>query len=444
MGNKKEETVIQVVEQVKGTKKGNKKTLKKIADSGLIVMGAGFLGTIPLSTNVYGVLGHNFFEAGLVGGLADLFAVTALFRHPFNIKIPFTAILPRNRDKMTKAILTMVEKELLDKGSITKKLSQVNFTDKGLTYVDGYVKGEGFKDVLQGVLDKAKGYVEQVDTSKLELQILNKVKEKEQEFKTEKIISYIVGKVEEKDYDKDLLKKGIVILDKKSKDEEVQEKINNFVFKVIEKKAEESNGLLKMGLKSVLSLGKEKIASMVQNGIGDMLADLQREDSENRLNIEGYVREELLKLKTNEELIQTVEKSRKELLSDDFYKEHITKIMDEMKKIIVLKLGEEAVRQQLQNKIVSYVDALSKDAEKKQKIENKVQSVIVSIVDKNHAQIGKIIEEKLNGLSNEDLTKLIEEKVGNEMAGIRINGAICGGLIGLLLTGISMGVESLM
>ena len=35
------------------------------------------------------------FEAGLVGGLADWFAVTALFRHPMGIPIPHTALLPK-------------------------------------------------------------------------------------------------------------------------------------------------------------------------------------------------------------------------------------------------------------------------------------------------------------------------------------------------------------
>src|ERR1044072_6536079 len=41
-----------------------------------------------------------FAEAGLVGGIADWFAVTALFRHPLGLPIPHTAIVPRHKDRI--------------------------------------------------------------------------------------------------------------------------------------------------------------------------------------------------------------------------------------------------------------------------------------------------------------------------------------------------------
>jgi uncharacterized membrane-anchored protein YjiN (DUF445 family) len=41
-----------------------------------------------------------FAEAAMVGGIADWFAVTALFRHPLGIPIPHTAIIPRNKDRI--------------------------------------------------------------------------------------------------------------------------------------------------------------------------------------------------------------------------------------------------------------------------------------------------------------------------------------------------------
>ena len=41
-----------------------------------------------------------FAEAAMVGGLADWFAVTALFRHPMGLPIPHTAIIPENKDRI--------------------------------------------------------------------------------------------------------------------------------------------------------------------------------------------------------------------------------------------------------------------------------------------------------------------------------------------------------
>ena len=59
---------------------------KHIAGFSLGVMGVGFLATMPFEDGVLGLL-QGGFEAGVVGGLASWFAVTALFRHPLGIPI---------------------------------------------------------------------------------------------------------------------------------------------------------------------------------------------------------------------------------------------------------------------------------------------------------------------------------------------------------------------
>jgi uncharacterized membrane-anchored protein YjiN (DUF445 family) len=47
-------------------------------------------------------------EAGIIGGLADWFAITVLFRHPFGIPIPHTAILPSNKDRIGRSLVDRV------------------------------------------------------------------------------------------------------------------------------------------------------------------------------------------------------------------------------------------------------------------------------------------------------------------------------------------------
>src|SRR5690242_532014 len=104
-----------------------KKEVKYIATVSLGVMGAGFLATLPASSTLWGGLLQGGFEAGVVGGLADWFAVSALFRHPLGMPIPHTALLPNNREKMTKALVSMVENELLSKETIRARLRQIRF-----------------------------------------------------------------------------------------------------------------------------------------------------------------------------------------------------------------------------------------------------------------------------------------------------------------------------
>jgi hypothetical protein len=52
-------------------------------------------------------------EAGIIGGLADWFAITVLFRHPLGIPLPHTAILPSNRDRIGRSLGSFVERNFL-------------------------------------------------------------------------------------------------------------------------------------------------------------------------------------------------------------------------------------------------------------------------------------------------------------------------------------------
>ncbi len=69
------------------------------------------------------------FEAAVVGGLADWFAVTALFRHPLGLPIPHTAIIPARRAKMIESIVNMVEEEWLSPEVIGQRLTRLAPSD---------------------------------------------------------------------------------------------------------------------------------------------------------------------------------------------------------------------------------------------------------------------------------------------------------------------------
>jgi uncharacterized membrane-anchored protein YjiN (DUF445 family) len=70
------------------------------------------------------------FEAATVGGLADWFAVTALFRHPLGLPIPHTAIIPARRDRIIDGIVTMVEEDWLSPEAILARLEGIVPSDE--------------------------------------------------------------------------------------------------------------------------------------------------------------------------------------------------------------------------------------------------------------------------------------------------------------------------
>lgn len=67
-----------------------------------------------------------FAEAALVGGCADWFAVTALFRHPFGVPIPHTAIVPRNKDRIGRGIGSFIADNFLAESVLAERLDHID------------------------------------------------------------------------------------------------------------------------------------------------------------------------------------------------------------------------------------------------------------------------------------------------------------------------------
>lgn len=100
----------------------------KVVATGLLVVMAGlFLLTRALEPR-YPWLGlvKAFAEAAMVGGLADWFAVTALFRHPLGLPIPHTAIIPRNKDRIGLTLANFIRDNFLVARVVARRMRGID------------------------------------------------------------------------------------------------------------------------------------------------------------------------------------------------------------------------------------------------------------------------------------------------------------------------------
>ena len=74
-------------------------------------------------------------EGGMVGALADWFAVTALFKHPMGLKIPHTAIIPRKKDQIGESLGQFVEENFLSEAVVRSKLDSARIAEKVGTWL---------------------------------------------------------------------------------------------------------------------------------------------------------------------------------------------------------------------------------------------------------------------------------------------------------------------
>src|SRR4030095_12259919 len=90
------------------------RSMRLIATGLLVVMAALFVLATSLD-EIHPAWGYvkSFAEAAMVGGLADWFAVTALFRRPLGLPIPHTAIIPRNKDRIGEALAQFLRDNFL-------------------------------------------------------------------------------------------------------------------------------------------------------------------------------------------------------------------------------------------------------------------------------------------------------------------------------------------
>jgi len=86
-------------------------------------------------------------EAGIVGGLADWFAVTAIFRHPLGLPIPHTALIPANWEGMAERVGVMVGGRVLTKEYVLDEIGRVDLAD-----LIARVSGELPVGVITGVI----------------------------------------------------------------------------------------------------------------------------------------------------------------------------------------------------------------------------------------------------------------------------------------------------
>src|SRR5262245_32735221 len=66
-----------------------------------------------------------FAEAATIGGLADWYAVVVLFRRPFGLPIPHTAIIPANHHRIAERLGAFIETHFLAPEPVGAKLRQV-------------------------------------------------------------------------------------------------------------------------------------------------------------------------------------------------------------------------------------------------------------------------------------------------------------------------------
>ncbi len=393
-------------------------------------MGLGYLATIPSDGSVWFDLLHGGFEAGLVGGLADWFAVTALFRHPLGIPIPHTALLPNNRKKMTSALVSVLINDWLSKESIQEKVKDMPFTEKLIIIMKKQLQTGPFK---KGLIQLIKKMIRSIEVEKMTPLIKEQIISTLSNVEMRKLLQLISSQLLNEKLDQKALDHILNKADTWLSQEQTSQKLGKVSMNVINNI--QADGMLQFALKSIQSLlSEEKLGNIVQNLLLSVIHSLQNEGEPNRAALVLYIQKEIQGISDNKQLLEGVEKWKQQLLLQWEPDQTITKSLQQMQQKTVDFVDDkdffDSYLTPLMNHLIDMIQENSKN------IDHWIQKQITVLVENNHSKIGNLVQENLDKLDTEALIDMMENKIGKDLQWIRVNGAVCGFIIGILLTGI--------
>jgi uncharacterized membrane-anchored protein YjiN (DUF445 family) len=155
-------------------KRANLLRIKLIATGLLPVMAVLFVVSAHYKTQLPALAWlEAFAEAALVGGLADWFAVVALFRHPGGLPLPHTAIIPHNKERIGRQLGEFVELNFLTPENIMAKLRALDLAD---LVVSWFAEPEHAQRLVAAVRVELPRFVAAVDEPEMERAIARSIR----------------------------------------------------------------------------------------------------------------------------------------------------------------------------------------------------------------------------------------------------------------------------
>ncbi|WP_339298930.1 DUF445 domain-containing protein [Paenibacillus sp. FSL R5-0623] len=411
------------------------KQTKKAAAWSLVVMGAGFAASLPFQGVPVGKLLVGSFEAGLVGGLADWFAVTALFRHPLGIPIPHTALLPKNRDKMTEGLVSAVENNLLNKDSITEKIADFKAAETVLDTLTRELHSDGIKIMIDTL---CKRILAGLPLEQIAPLVAREIKSQAGAFDLGPILERAAHQMTERGYDAKALDYGLKQAEEWLVKPETIMFLGESGMKAIS--GIQMNGLMQFAMNAFLGyMNEERLGGILQGYLFDRVEDMKREGSALRYKVLDMVRTQTVRLAMSEALQDGINNWKNNMLEGWNAEETVLNKLTELRDKALAAMEEgQYVDTYALPAIERVLIDLRADDELMTGMNAKIINGVTTLLEKNHSKIGKLVRENVDKMDNATLVSMIEDKVGQDLQWIRINGAVTGFVIGIALTALQM------
>jgi len=394
--------------------------MKVVATGLLVVMAAVFAVTRTLEP-AYPWLGYvkAFAEAAMVGGLADWFAVTALFRHPLGLPIPHTAIIPRNKDRIGEALASFIRENFLVPGVVARRMQRLDVAGAAGRFLQTPA-GEGTR-IRAGASRLIADVFESLDDERLGGIVKGAISTRLRKMEVAPLLGHALASAINDERHVPMLEAAIRWTARALDANE------QLIRDMVRKKA---NWVLKLaGLDT-------KLADAIIDGLRKLTVEMSTDPAHPvRVKIEEALAQLANDLQTKPETRERVETIKEQLLDNQSVslwldalwqkgREAIIKAARNPDAVLAGKLGEV---------LKSMGGTLEKDPRIRAAINQFARRAVVGMAASYGGSIVKLVSETIRGWDAQTVTNRLEAAVGRDLQYIRINGTLVGGLVGLIL-----------
>ncbi len=408
--------------------------MRRVATGLLAAMAAAFLllrAATDGHVDQHPILGFAiaFTEAGMVGGLADWFAVTALFRRPLGLPIPHTAIIPENKDRIADTMAAFLRDNFLTPAVVARRLTGFNIAAAaGGMLADARTNdgrgtrsrfGEGAANLLADVL-------ESLDPERLGGQVKAGLAQQLDRIE----LSPVLGRM-----------LSAVIADKRHLP--LIDALVRWAGLTIEDNEDLVRAMIRQRANALLRwTGLDgRIADSVLDGAYKMLAEVLIDPQHPlRAKIEQGLATLADRLANDPELRAKVEATKAALLANPALGDWWQAVWERIRHTLIeaARDPQSALAGTLGGVLAEIGSALRDDPAMQLQINRFARRTIVGIASRYGDEIVRLVSETVKRWDAVTVTSRIESAVGRDLQFIRINGTVVGGLAGLAIHAIDV------
>ena len=410
---------VPAVSRVNSTQQGAA-GMKAAATGLLVAMAAIFLATRLLEAR-YPWLAwvKAFAEAGMVGGLADWFAVTALFRHPLGLPIPHTAIIPRNKDRIGETLARFLQENFLIAPVVARRMRHIDLAGAAGRFLQA-PQGEETR-IRKGASRLIADLFESLDDERLGGLVKGAISNRLRNADVAPLIGHALASAINEDRHVPMLEAALRWLARAAEANEtlireMVKKRTNWVLKLAGIDARLSDSILD-GLRKLTIDMQEDTAHPVRVKIEQALADLA-----NDLQFKPETRERVETMK-----MQLLDNRSVGLWLDTLWQKSREAI------IRAARNPDAAMAGKLGEVLKSTGQSLEQDPRMKRAINQFARRAVAGMAASYGGSIVKLVSETVRGWDARTITARLEAAVGRDLQYIRINGTLVGGSVGVAL-----------